>query len=178
MDTGLLIIRIVIGALLVGHGTQKLFGWFGGYGVAGTGQFMESLGYRPGKLNAALAGLGEALGGLFFALGLLTPLAAAAVIAVMVNAIVAVHLRNGVWVSDGGYEYNLVLSAVAAGIAFTGPGTASLDNAFGWHLAGVEWGIAAIVLGALGAGVALVARQASPAEASARGNDNATPHTA
>ncbi|MDQ1373570.1 MAG: putative oxidoreductase [Actinomycetota bacterium] len=159
MDTGVLIIRVVVGLLLAGHGAQKLFGWFGGHGVAGTGHFMESLGFRPGKLNAALAGLGELLGGLFFAVGFLTPLAAAAMIAVMLNAIAAVHFANGVWLSDGGYEYNLVLITVAAGIAFTGPGAVSVDDKIGWHLLGVQWGIVAIVLGCLGAAVTLVARQ-------------------
>jgi putative oxidoreductase len=163
MDTGLLVIRVVVGLLLVGHGTQKLLGWFGGYGIAGTGQFMESLGYRPGRVNAALAGLGETLGGSLFALGLLTPLGAAAIIAVMLNAIVSVHLRNGPWVTEGGYEYNLVLSAVALGVAFTGPGTASLDNALGWNLAGVDWGLTALVLGVLGGAVTLISRRAPAA---------------
>jgi putative oxidoreductase len=165
MDTGLLIIRIVVGLLLVGHGTQKLFGWFGGYGIPGTGQFMESLGYRPGRLNAAMAGLGEALGGLLFALGLLTPLAAAAIIAVMLNAIAAVHFKNGQWVTEGGYEYNLVLVAVALGVASAGPGDVSLDNALGWHLAGAEWGAVALILGCLGAAATLIARR-PPAAAS------------
>jgi putative oxidoreductase len=165
MHTGLLIIRVVVGLLLAGHGTQKLFGWFGGYGIPGTGQFMESLGYRPGKLNAAMAGLGEALGGLLFALGLLTPLAAAAIIAVMLNAVVAVHFKNGPWVTEGGYEYNLVLVATALGVAFTGPGKVSLDNAFGWHLAGAEWGVAALALGCVGAATTLIARRAPAAAA-------------
>jgi putative oxidoreductase len=165
MHTGLLIIRVVVGLLLVGHGTQKLFGWFGGYGIAGTGQFMESLGYRPGRLNAAAAGLGEALGGLLFALGFLTPLAAAAIIGVMINAIVTVHLRNGPWVSEGGYEYNLVLVAVALGVAFIGPGNASVDNALGWHLAGTAWGVTALVLGGLSAAVTLLSREAGATEA-------------
>jgi putative oxidoreductase len=159
MDTGLLIARVVVGLLLAGHGAQKLFGWFGGHGIAGTGQFMESLGYKPGRVNAALAGLGELLGGAFLAIGFLTPLAAAAIIAVMPNAIAAVHGANGPWASDGGYEYNLVLSAVAAAIAFTGPGSVSVDNAMGWHLGGVAWGLGAIVLGCLGAAVTLVARE-------------------
>jgi putative oxidoreductase len=159
MDTGLLIVRLVVGLLLAGHGAQKLFGWFGGHGIAGTGQFMESLGYRPGKVNAALAGTGELVGGLFFAVGFLTPLAAAAIIAVMLNATFAVHLANGLWASEGGYEYNLVLSAVAAAVAFIGPGSVSVDDTMGWHLSGVAWGVGAIVLGGLGAAVTLVARQ-------------------
>jgi putative oxidoreductase len=167
MDIGLLAIRIVVGLLLVGHGTQKLFGWFGGYGIAGTGQFMESLGYRPGKVNAALAGLGEALGGLLFALGLLTPLGAAAIIAVMLNAIVAVHLRNGAWASEGGYEYNLVLATVALGVAFTGPGEVSIDNALGWSLSGVDWGVAALVAGCAGAAVTLLGRRQPAAQVEA-----------
>src|SRR3982751_2357225 len=119
------VLRALIGGLFIGHGTQKLFGWFGGHGIAGTGGFFESLGYRPGKPHATLAGLTEAGGGLLLALGLFTPLAAAALIGVMVNAIGAVHWPNGLWVTEGGVEYPLVLAAVACALAFTGPGDVS-----------------------------------------------------
>jgi putative oxidoreductase len=152
MDTGLLILRIVVGVLLAAHGSQKLFGWFGGHGIEGTGGFLHSLGYRPGKRWAAVAGMSEFGGGVFLALGLLTPLAAAAVIGTMFNAAMSVHAKNGPWVSEGGWEYTLVISASAAAVAFAGPGAASLDYALGIDLAGTEWGLVALALG-LGAGI-------------------------
>src|SRR6185503_21161383 len=86
MSVGLLMLRLVVGLSLAAHGAQKLFGWFGGYGLTGTGQFLEQLGFRPGRLHAAQAGLAEFLGGLFLAAGFLTPLATAAVLAVMLVA--------------------------------------------------------------------------------------------
>ena len=175
MDTGLLLLRIVVGLLLAGHGAQKLFGWFGGYGIAGTGQYMESLGYRPGKVNAALAGTGELLGGLLLTVGFLTPLGAAAIVAVMINAIVAVHVGNGPWVTEGGYEYNLVLIAVALAVAAIGPGALSVDDTIGWHLWGFEWLVVALVLGGLGAATTLIARdpRASDDEADAEDTEDA-----
>src|SRR3954447_1725240 len=124
MDTGLLIVRVVVGLLLMGHGAQKLFGWFGGHGIEGTGGFFHSLGFRPGKVFATLGGMTEFFGGLMFALGLFTPLAAVAIIAMMFNAAASVHAKNGLWVTSGGAEYTIVIAAVAAAIAFTGPGAA------------------------------------------------------
>jgi putative oxidoreductase len=153
MDTGLLLLRIDVGVLLAGHGAQKLFGWFGGHGLEGTGGFFHGLGYKPGKRWAFVAGLSEFGGGLLLALGLFTPLAAAAIIGTMFNAVMSVHVKNGPWASNGGWEYNLVIATSAAAVAFVGPGAASLDNAFGWDLGGTEWGIAALALG-LGAGMA------------------------
>ena len=94
MDTGLLIIRVVLGLTLAAHGAQKLFKWFGGYGIAGTGGFLESMGFRPGRLFATLSGLGEFAGGLGLAVGFLTPLAAAGIIATMLVAIWTVHLKR------------------------------------------------------------------------------------
>jgi putative oxidoreductase len=152
MDTGVFLLRIVVGLLLAGHGSQKLFGWFGGHGLEGTGGFLHSLGYKPGKRFAAVAGLSEFCGGLLFALGLFTPLAAAAIIGTMFNATMSVHAKNGPWVTEGGYEYTLVIGTAAAAVAFTGPGAASLDNAIGWNLSGTGWGVAALALG-LGAGI-------------------------
>src|SRR4051794_40088357 len=111
MDTGLLLLRVVVGLLFVGHGTQKLFGWFGGHGPEGTGQFFDSLGMKPGKRNAVAAGTSEALGGLLFATGILLPAGAAMITASMITAIRTVHLEKGIWVSEGGFEYNLVLLA-------------------------------------------------------------------
>jgi putative oxidoreductase len=152
MDTGLLLIRIVVGMLLAGHGVQKLFGWFGGHGLEGTGGFFHALGYKPGKPWAFVAGLSEFGGGVLLALGLFTPLAAAAIIVTMFNAAASAHAKKGPWITNGGWEYTLVLATSAATVAFTGPGAASLDNAFGWNLSGTGWGIAALALG-LGAGI-------------------------
>src|SRR5262245_59518636 len=104
MSFGILILRLAVGLGLAAHGAQKLFGWFGGYGIAGTGQFLEQMGFRPGRVFAAQAGLAELLGGLFLATGLLTPAASAAVVAVMVVAGVSAHLKNGFFAHNGGYE--------------------------------------------------------------------------
>lgn len=161
MDTGVLLIRIVIGLLLVGHGAQKLFGWFGGHGLDGTGGFFHGLGYRPGKPFAAMAGLSEFFGGLLLAVGLLTPLAAAAVIGVMFNAIAAVHAKNGPWVTNGGWEYPAVIATTIAAVSFIGPGAASLDNVLGLYTDGVAWGVFAIVLGVAAGVVTDVYRRAA-----------------
>ena len=127
INIGLLIIRLVIGVLFMGHGTQKLFGWFGGYGVKGTGGWLESIGIKPGVAMAFMSGLSELLGGLLFALGLLTPLAGVIIAGTMVIAIAKVHGPNGLWSTQNGYEYNLVLLAVTIGVALTGPGQYALD---------------------------------------------------
>jgi putative oxidoreductase len=159
MSIGLLILRLVVGLTLAAHGAQKLFGWFGGYGIAGTGQFLEQLGFRPGRLQAAQAGLAELVGGLFLAAGLLTPAAAAAVVAVMLVAAVSVHLKNGFFVPSGGYEYTLVLAAAAVALAFTGPGALSLDQALGVSWSGETWGLGALAAGLVGGALPLIARK-------------------
>lgn len=151
MDTGLLIIRVVVGLTLAAHGAQKLFGMWGGHGIAGTGGAFHAMGFRPGKLFATVAGLGETGGGLAFTLGLLTPCASAAMIATMLVAIWSVHLGKGFFLTGGGYEYALVIAAVAAGVAFTGPGRLSLDAVLGLSLGGTRWGLVALGLGLLGA---------------------------
>jgi len=162
MDIGLLVLRLVVGLTMAAHGGQKLFGWFGGYGLAGTGGFLEGLGFRPGRVHAALAGGAELVGGLLIALGLLTPVGAALVIAVMVVAIVTVHLAKGFFVSDGGAEYNLVIIAASAALAFTGAGAYSLDAVDGLALSGWLPGVLAVLAGlVLGAG-ALAARRPAP----------------
>ncbi|MFY4774101.1 DoxX family protein [Metabacillus sp. RGM 3146] len=127
---GLLLIRLVIGLSFVGHGSQKLFGSFGGHGIEGTGGFFESIGIKPGKTMALMAGLSELVGGLLFALGFLTPLGALAIIVTMLIAIVKVHGANGFWVTQNGYEFNLVLIVVALGVALIGAGQYSLDALF------------------------------------------------
>lgn len=127
MDLGLLIIRLVIGVLFIGHGAQKLFGWFGGHGLKGTGGWFESIGMKPGVMMALSAGLAELIGGILFALGALTPLAALMIAGTMLMAIVKVHGPNGLWATSNGYEYNLTLISVAIGIALIGPGRYALD---------------------------------------------------
>jgi putative oxidoreductase len=157
MDTGLLFARLIFGALLVGHGTQKLFGWFGGHGLDGTGGFFHSLGFRPGRRMAAVAGLSEAGGGLLLALGLMTPLAGAAIVGTLVVA-ASVHAEKGLWGTNGGYEMALLYGVLAAAVALSGPGSVSLDRAFGFDDSwSVGLGIAAIALGLL-SGVAVIAR--------------------
>lgn len=124
---GLLIIRIVVGLYFAAHGAQKAFGWFGGGGPEGTGAFFEQIGIKPGKPMALLAGIGELVGGILFILGLFTPLAAVLIIVPMIVAIVTVTRKNGLFSDKGGIEYNVVLIAVALGIALMGPGSVSLD---------------------------------------------------
>jgi putative oxidoreductase len=163
MKIGRLILRFVVGGYFFGHGTQKLFGWFGGYGPDATGQFFEGLGLRPGKRHAVAAGAAEAGGGALLVLGAATPFASAALIATMLTAIHRVHLKNGPWVTDQGYEYNLVLIAACAALAETGPGSPSLDEALGIELSGAKAATLALVLGALGAIGAKAVADAAPA---------------
>src|SRR5205085_12665304 len=111
MMLGASAIRAVVGPLFVGHGTQKLFGWFGGHGIEGTGSAFESMGLKPGKRHATAAGLAETLGGALLTLGFLTPVGATLVSGTMVTAIRKAHAQNGPWVANGGYEYNAVLIA-------------------------------------------------------------------
>jgi putative oxidoreductase len=147
--------RATIGLLFVGHGTQKLFGWFGGSGTEGTGQFFEQIGLRPGKRQALTAGAAEAGGGLLFALGAATPLAAAAISGSMVTAIKTVHWEKGIWSTGGGYEYNFVLLAAVFGLTENGPGKWSVDAALGRSRWGTGWAFAALVAGAAGSAAVL-----------------------
>ncbi|CAM3487095.1 DoxX family protein [Hydrogenibacillus schlegelii] len=123
VDAGLLIIRLFVGLIVAAHGAQKLFGWFGGHGLGGVGGWLESLGFRPGRLWAALAGGSEFFGGLLFALGLWTPIAALLIAAVMIVALFTVHVKHGLFITNNGYEYVLILAVIALVIGFlTGPG--------------------------------------------------------
>jgi len=131
MDVGLLVGRTVLGLLMAGHGAQKLFGWFGGYGLAGTGGFMESIGFRPGRFFAAAAATAELIGGLLTALGLLGPIGPALVVAVMIVASVAVHWRHGVFAQQNGVELPLLYATGAAALTLTGPGRYALDTLAG-----------------------------------------------
>ncbi|MGI8413937.1 MAG: DoxX family protein [Solirubrobacteraceae bacterium] len=148
MKLGLTIVRTVVGGLFVGHGAQKLLGWFGGHGPEGTGQFFESAGLTPGPKHATAAGAAEAGGGALLTLGLLTPAAASALIGVMYTAIRTVHLQHGPWATENGYEYPLVLLATMVALADLGPGKLSLDNKLGIDASGPF-----VALLALGAGI-------------------------
>jgi putative oxidoreductase len=160
MDIGLLLIRLVVGGILAAHGAQKLFGWFGGYGISGTGGWLESMGFRPGKLQAGVSGLSEFGGGLLLAAGLLTPLGAAAIAGVMLVAIVSVHLDKGFFNGSGGYEFNLALAVTAIALAFTGAGEISIDSALGLELSGPIYGIGAALAASVIGGAVLASRKA------------------
>src|ERR1051325_1542923 len=125
MNAGLLVLRLVFGALMAGHGAQKLFGSLGGYGLSGTGGFFESLGFRPGRLFAAFAGTAEFFGGVLMALGLLGPVGPALVISVMIVALVTVHWSNGLFVATNGIEVPLLYAAASVALAIAGPGSYS-----------------------------------------------------
>src|ERR687883_241217 len=125
MSMGRLAARAVIGGLFIGHGTQKIFGWFGGPGRAGTEAMMEQNNKRPAKGHALLAGTTETVGGTLLAAGLATPLASAALTGVMTTAIRKVHLPNGPWAANGGGEYNPVLIGAVPALAETRPGDPS-----------------------------------------------------
>ena len=167
MDTGLFLARVVFGPLIAAHGAQKLFGWFGGYGIAGTGGFFESLGFRPGRLFATEAGLGEFAGGLLASLGLFGPIGPALVVAVMIVAAIGVHWRNGLFATSNGIELPLLYAAVSTALALTGPGRYSLDAPLGiasvWTPA-LTW--SALGIGVIG-GVANLAVRRTPAQATA-----------
>ena len=131
MDAGLLLARMVFGLLMAAHGAQKLFGWFGGYGLTGTGGFFEQLGFRPGRLFAAAAGGTEVVAGLLVALGLLGPIGPALMISVMIVAAITVHWEHGLFAQNNGIEVPLLYATAALAIALTGYGAYSLDAALG-----------------------------------------------
>ncbi len=161
MALGLVLVRLAVGMTLAAHGAQKLFGWFGGHGLEQTGLMFEKIGFVPGRRQAFAAGIAEAAGGLLLAIGLATPLAAAIVFAVMVVAAVSVHAPQGFFITQGGYEYTLVLGATGLSLAFMGPGAWSLDAVLGWQLDGASWGVTALIVGLLGAFVPLATRRRS-----------------
>jgi len=150
MNAGLLVARAVLGFLMAAHGAQKLLGWFGGHGLAGTAGFFESLGFRPGKAFAVVASLTELGSGLLVALGLLGPLGPAGMLAVMVVAAGSVHWKNGVFAMSNGIEVPLLYGTGAAALALTGPGAYSLDRLLGLS---VIW-TPTMTLGALALGLA------------------------
>jgi putative oxidoreductase len=157
MGLGKLVLRATLGGYFVGHGMQKLAGWFGGAGPDGTGQHFEQIGLRPGRESALLAGAAEAGGGSLLALGLFTPAAVSMLSGVMANAIRHVHAKNGLWVTDGGVEYPVVVLAALAALADGGPGRFSLDEKLGIRLRGPV--VAALAMGAGAAGAIYVAER-------------------
>jgi putative oxidoreductase len=163
LSSGLLIARLVFGSLMVAHGTQKLFGWFGGYGLAGTGGFFDSLGFRPGKAFAAAASLTEITGGLLLAIGFLGPVGPALIISVMIVAAISVHWKHGLFASTNGIEVPLVYAAMALTLALAGPGVFSLDAVLGltslWTPAVV---LAAVAIGIMGGVANLALRRPVP----------------
>lgn len=155
-DLGLLLLRTGVGATLAVHGTQKLFGWFGGHGLANTGAAFDSMGFAPGKVNAVLAGLGEAGGGAMLALGLATPAAGASAAGTMAVA-AAMSKDKGFLAANGGYEYPAMLALSAAAIALAGPGQLSVDAALG-HVVNRHW-MRAAALGGVTVAAGLVFRR-------------------
>lgn len=134
LDTGLFILRLVLGVVFVGHGAQKLFGWFGGGGLKGTAGWIGSMGMRPAWFWAFMASISEFGSGGLFMLGFLNPLGSLGVIAAMLMAIAKVHWTKGFWSAKGGYEFPLMNLAAALTIGFIGPGAFSVDGIFGFAL--------------------------------------------
>jgi putative oxidoreductase len=167
MTVGRLAARAVIGGLFIGHGTQKLFGWFGGPGRAGTEAMMESLQMRPARWHALAAGVTETTGGALLATGFATPLAAASLTGVMTTAIRKVHLPNGPWAANGGWEYNVVLIAAVTALVETGPGDLSLDHVWGTERSGPAWALGALAVGVCAAATVMTI--------GARGTPSTTP---
>jgi putative oxidoreductase len=170
MDVGRLLLRLTIGGTFFVHGTQKLFGWFGGHGPDGTGQFFESIGLRPGRRNAIAAGVTESGSGILVALGVAMPLAAAGLSAVMITALRTVVWKEGIKPATG--EHEVLLAAAALALTETGPGAPSLGSALGADQSGRGWALAALGAGAAGSAMAIsMGRRepeppAPPAEAS------------
>jgi putative oxidoreductase len=157
--------------LLIGHGAQKLFGAFGGSGIAGTAKFFEgNLGLRPGRLHALAGGGAEFFGGALIALGLFTPVGAALVIAVMTTAALTAHRGKGPFAQNGGWELPLLNAAIAFALAGVGVGAASLDSALGIDMHGPGWALAALGVGLVG-GLGAIAS----GRLAARGSDHG-PH--
>jgi len=156
MATGRLVLRAAVGGLMMGHGLQKLTGSFGGPGLEGTGRTMESLDIHPAKQQAVAVALTETVGGGLTAVGFLSPLGPAMITGAMAVAIRKVHAKHGVWVQDGGFEYNAVLMALAFALAAEGPGPLSIDGLLRRRRSGLRWAIVELVVG-LGAAAAVMA---------------------
>lgn len=158
MDLGLLFLRAAVGGIIAAHGAQKLFGSFEGPGIEGFAGVSEKMGLKPGRPYATLAGTAEFGGGGLLLLGFLTPFGAAAVAGMMISAIVLVHLPNGFFNTAGGMEFPLLMGTAALVLAFTGPGSASLDALLGLGLKGIAWGFVSVALAAIGSTLLLASR--------------------
>ena len=165
LDTGLLILRLVLGMLFIGHGAQKLFGWFGGAGLAKTQGWLGSMGMRPAWFWALMAALSEFGGGLLLALGFLTPLGSLGIIAAMMVAITEAHWSKGLWNTKGGIEFPLLNLTTALALGLAGPGAYSLDGALGIRLPEPTTIIGGLVLVILGVIVAELTKASKPAHA-------------
>lgn len=128
-------LRLIAGVIFSAHGAQKLFAWFGGYGLEGTGQWMESIGLAPGYLMALMAGSAEFFGGLLLFVGLLTRPTSLVLAITMLVAIFSVHINNGLFMTNNGYEFGLALFAMSLSLTFSGAGKLSLDNLLAKRLA-------------------------------------------
>jgi putative oxidoreductase len=176
MKLGIAVLRVVVGVLFMGHGLQKLRGWFGGHGPEGTAQMFEGLGLHPPKAQATAAGAAETAGGALLATGFLTPVAGTLITSVMATAIRTVHGKNGPWATNGGYEYNLVLIAAAFAIVDSGPGALSLDRALGIERSGAAIAIASLAAGVAGSrAVVELGRRAGAPEPEAPPEEKAPP---
>jgi len=174
MDIGRTALRLVVGPLFVGHGTQKLFGWFGGHGLEGTAGFFEGkLGLKPGKRHATAAGASEAIGGALITVGALTPVAAGLITGTMITAIRKVHAPNGPWSTNGGYEYNAVLIAAVLALTADGPGRPSVDAAAFPRLKGDALALTTFAAAAA-ASAYLTADRSEPAADEAPGEEQVT----
>jgi putative oxidoreductase len=166
MKIGRLLLRTTVGGFFVGHGTQKLFGLFDGEGLNATANAFDSMGIRPGKVQAIAGGVAETAGGAATVLGYRTPLASSALVGSMLVAITKVHGKNGPWAQKGGFEYNAVLAAAAVALAEVGPGPISLDALRGKERIGTKWALLALALGTAGAAAShlLSEAKATPSE--------------
>ena len=163
LSAGLLVARLVLGLLMAAHGAQKLFGWFGGYGLGATAGFFEQLGFRPGRLFAALAAGTELASGVLVALGLLGPVGPALMLSVMIVAAVSVHWRHGVFAQQNGIEVTLLYGSAAFALALTGPGLFSLDAALGIATLWTSTlAVGALAVGIVGGIANLAARRPAP----------------
>jgi putative oxidoreductase len=156
-DLGLLLIRLVIGLLFIGHGTGKLFGWFGQGGIKGTGAFFNSVGYHPAETLAAFTGIIELAAGILLCLGFLIPLASAIIIGDMMNA-AFVKSADGFWIADDGYEYELVLILLVTILTITGAGVYALDRDRQWFRNRAGGLIFAVVLGVIAGVIMMIVR--------------------
>ncbi len=166
MGIGRLLLRIVIGGIFVAHGMQKLTGAFGGAGLAGTEKMMAAQRMYPTRRNALAVAVGETAGGAAIVLGAGMPIATFAAVATMATAVKKVHLKNGPWNVDGGYEFNLALGTAATALTIDGPGPLSLDALIGKSKWGPFWGLLAAGAGVVAASLAIeMGEKAAPADA-------------